>query len=109
MAPASARPLRDPESFCAAGGQPQAEYERRRLAFLVATTQGDDDTWPPVGLLGQQGLAGLLLASGGAWTVCVVAAAPRRWTGAVDSRLTALLEAYRLIRRSTDRNRGLPA
>ena len=107
MAPAGDRPLRDPRSFCAAGGHLQAEYERRRRAFLVATMQADEAGGRPVGL-GQQGLAGLLLASGGEWTVCVVAAAPRRWTGAVDSRLTALLEAYRVIRRSTDRSRGVP-
>ena len=103
MASTGARPLRDPASFGLAGGRPQAEYERHRLAFLAAT-QADDHTRPPVGL-GLQGLAGLLHASNGEWTVCVVAAAPRRWTGAVDSRLTALLEAYRVIRRSTDRSR----
>ena len=107
MAPAGVRALTDPKRFWAAGGHLQAEYERRRLAFLAATTQADD-TGPPVGL-GPQGLAGLLLAGGGVWTVCVVAAAPRRWTGAVDSRLTALLEAYRVIRRSTDHSRDIPA
>ena len=82
-----------------AGGDPQAEYERHRQAFLAQATHVDDPTPVPAGL-GSRGLAGLLTADAGAWTVHVVAAAPRRWTGAADSRMTALLDAYRLILRS---------
>jgi hypothetical protein len=82
-----------------AGGDPQAQYERYRQAFLAQAARVAGPS-PATAGLGARGLAGLLMADGGAWTVHVVAAAPRRWTGAADSRVTALLDAYRLILRS---------
>jgi hypothetical protein len=82
-----------------AGGDPQAQYERHRQAFLAQAIHVDDPTPAPAGL-GSRGLAGLLTADAGAWIVHIVAATPRRWTGAADSRVTALLDAYRLILRS---------
>lgn len=97
---------RDSGSFGTAGGDPQAQYERHRQAFLAWATHVDDSTPSPAGL-GSRGLAGLLTADGGEWTVHVVAAAPRRWTGAVDSRVTALLDAYRLILRSASQGHAV--
>ena len=84
----------DPGRFHVAGGPAQAEYERRRAAFLSWDNRAGAAR--PSGL-GLAGLAGLLTRPAAEWTVHCVAARPSRWTGAVDTRMTALDEAYRLI------------
>ena len=90
----------DPGRFCVAGGPAQAEYERRRAAFL-GWDRREGAARPAV--LGLAGLAELLTRPAGEWTVHCVAARPSRWTGAVDARMTALDEAYRLILRAAPR------
>lgn len=83
--------------FCVAGGPAQAEYELRRAAFLGWDSR--EGVARPVGL-GLAGLAGLLTCPATEWIVHCVAARPSRWTGAVDTRMTKLDEAYRLILRA---------
>ena len=98
----------DPGRFGVAGGPAQAEYERRRAAFLDWDRQQDSArTLPCPAGLGIAGLAGLLTRPAAEWTVHCVAARPSRWTGAVDARMTALGEAYRLILQAASR-RGTP-
>ena len=74
----------DPGRFCVAGGPAQAEYERRRAAFL-GWDRREGAARPAV--LGLAGLAELLTRPAGEWTVHCVAARPSRWTGAVDARM----------------------
>ncbi len=102
------RPVRAPASprggFHVAGGPAQAEYERRRSAFLGWDSRAGAAR--PAGL-DLAGLAGLLTRPAAEWPVRCVAARPSRWTGTVDTRMTALDEAYRLILRAAP-SRGTP-
>ena len=68
-------PYVDPGRFHVAGDPAQAEYERRRAAFLDwDNRQGSAPTPPRSAVLDLAGLAGILTRSAAEWTVhCVVA------------------------------------